>query len=75
MLTRGNDRGSGAASLLAEGALAPESVADLVAESLDGTGFLILPHPEVEDYYRLRASDPDRWLGGMNKLQRGFESK
>lgn len=72
MLTRGD--GSGSAALLAEGALAPSVVADQVAESLTGTGFLILPHPEVEDYYRLRASDPDRWLGGMNKLQRGFEA-
>jgi len=75
MLTRGNDSGSGSAALLAEGALPPSEVADLVAASLDGTGFLILPHPEVEGYYRLRASDPDRWLGGMNKLQRGFEQR
>ncbi|MEU8236912.1 SDR family oxidoreductase [Actinoplanes missouriensis] len=73
MLTRGNEGGSGSAALLAEGALAPEAVADQVAESLAGAGFLILPHAEVADYYRLRASDPDRWLGGMNKLQRGFE--
>ncbi|GIE83747.1 SDR family oxidoreductase [Actinoplanes regularis] len=73
MLTGGNARGSGSAALLANGALEPAAVADLVAESLDGNEFLILPHPEVADYYRLRAADPDRWLGGMNKLQRGFE--
>jgi hypothetical protein len=35
--------------------------------------FLILPHPEVAEFYRRRATDPDRWLGGMNKLQRSFE--
>ncbi|WP_433834187.1 SDR family oxidoreductase [Actinoplanes sp. CA-015351] len=74
MLTRGNERGSGSAAVLAEGALAPEAVADLVAESLGGSNFLILPHAEVADYYRLRAGDPDRWLGGMNKMQRGFEA-
>jgi NAD(P)-dependent dehydrogenase (short-subunit alcohol dehydrogenase family) len=73
MLSRGNASGSGSAALLAEGALAPETVADLVAASLRGNEFLILPHAEVADYYRLRATDPDRWLGGMNKLQRGFE--
>ncbi|MEU4559779.1 SDR family oxidoreductase [Actinoplanes sp. NPDC023936] len=73
MLTRGNEDGSGSAALLAEGALTPEAVADQVAASLTGTGFLILPHAEVAEYYRLRASDPDRWLGGMNKMQRGFE--
>ena len=75
MLARGNTGGSGSAALLSEGALAPEDVADLVAASLDGTGFLILPHPEVAGYYRLRAGDPDRWLGGMNKMQRGFEQR
>jgi NAD(P)-dependent dehydrogenase (short-subunit alcohol dehydrogenase family) len=74
MLARGNDAGSGSAALLSDGALEPSAVADLVASSLAGNEFLILPHPEVADYYRLRASDPDRWLGGMNKLQRGFES-
>ena len=31
--------------------------------------FLILPHPEVATYYERRASDPDRWLAGMRKLQ------
>jgi NAD(P)-dependent dehydrogenase (short-subunit alcohol dehydrogenase family) len=74
MLTGGNARGSGSAALLAEGALEPSAVAGVVAESLEGDAFLILPHPEVADYYRLRATDPDRWLGGMNKMQRGFEA-
>ena len=31
------------------------------------------PH-EVAEFYRRRAADTDRWLGGMNKLQRGFEA-
>ncbi|MFI1991138.1 SDR family oxidoreductase [Actinoplanes sp. NPDC020271] len=74
MLTGGNARGSGSAALLAEGALEPSAVAELVAESVRGNQFLILPHPEVAEYYRLRATDPDRWLGGMNKMQRGFEA-
>ena len=32
--------------------------------------FLILPHPEVADYVRRKAEDPDRWLAGMRRLQR-----
>jgi hypothetical protein len=32
--------------------------------------FLILPHPEVAQMYAGRAADPDRWLRGMNKIQR-----
>ena len=35
--------------------------------------FLVLPHPEVADYYGFRASDTDAWLTGMNKLQRRLE--
>ncbi len=72
MLTRGNERGSASAALLADGALEPDEVAAKVGEALEGDSFLILPHPEVAEYYRLRADDPDRWLGGMNKMQRAF---
>ena len=31
--------------------------------------FLILPHPEVAEYYQRRATDTDRWLAGMARLQ------
>lgn len=74
MLTRGGERGSASAALLAESAIEPTQVAATVAAALEGESFLILPHPEVAEYYKLRASDPDRWLGGMNKMQRAFES-
>jgi NAD(P)-dependent dehydrogenase (short-subunit alcohol dehydrogenase family) len=74
MLTRGGERGSASAALLAEGAIEPDQVAATVASAIEGESFLILPHPEVAEYYQLRAADPDRWLGGMNKMQRAFES-
>jgi hypothetical protein len=48
-------------------------VADAVIEAMAGGRFLILPHPEVAAMYAGRAADPDRWLGGMNKLQRHAE--
>ena len=31
--------------------------------------FLILPHPEVLTYFQRKASDYDRWLAGMRRLQ------
>ncbi|CAN5709281.1 MAG: SDR family oxidoreductase [Ilumatobacteraceae bacterium] len=49
--------------------LEPEQVADVVAEAIGDERFLILPHPEVHDYVRRKADDPDRWLAGMRKLQ------
>jgi len=58
---------------LAEGALAPEEVAAVVVKALDGDSFLILPHPEVAEYFRRRAADPDRWLAAMNQMQQAFE--
>lgn len=72
MLRRDGDSASKA--LLTAGALEPSAVADVVAQALDGESFLILPHPEVAEFYRRRAADPDRWLGGMNKMQREFEA-
>jgi len=60
--------------LVGDGALTPEEVAEVTWQGLQDNRFLILPHPEVSDYYRHRATDPDRWLVGMNKLQRSLEN-
>lgn len=55
--------------MTAQGVLEPEDVAAAVVEGLRAERFLILPHPEVAEYYRRRATDPDRWLAGMQRLQ------
>jgi NAD(P)-dependent dehydrogenase (short-subunit alcohol dehydrogenase family) len=60
-------------ALLGEAAISPEAVADAVLAGLADGRFLILPHPEVAQLYSRRATDPDRWLGGMNRLQRQVE--
>ena len=57
-------------NMLATDAVTPEVVADVTWQALQDDRFLILPHGEAAEYYRQRATDPDRWLGGMNKLQR-----
>ena len=62
---------SGAVRDLLDGhALEPDAVAEAVVQGLDDERFLILPHPEVAEYYRRKATDPDRWLRGMRRLQR-----
>jgi len=38
-------------------------------KGLDEERFLILPHPEVVEYFRRKADDYDRWLRGMRRLQ------
>jgi len=60
--------------LLSDSAIAPEAVADAVMAGIADGRFLILPHPEVARMYAGRAGDPDRWLAGMNKLQRKIEA-
>jgi NAD(P)-dependent dehydrogenase (short-subunit alcohol dehydrogenase family) len=54
---------------LAEGALAPATVAASVVEAVRDERFLILPHPEVREYFLRKASDYDRWLAGMQRLR------
>jgi NAD(P)-dependent dehydrogenase (short-subunit alcohol dehydrogenase family) len=55
--------------------LEPEVVADVVVKGLDEERFLILPHPEVGDYERMRTADRDRWLAGMNSWITGLRPK
>ncbi|WP_141012575.1 SDR family oxidoreductase [Nocardioides sambongensis] len=54
-------------------ALAPEEVADRAWAALGHEEFLVLPHPEVGGYYAARATDTDRWLSGMNRLQQRLD--
>jgi NAD(P)-dependent dehydrogenase (short-subunit alcohol dehydrogenase family) len=62
-----------AEKVLGDSVIQPEAVAQAVIEAMADGRFLILPHPEVAEYYAGRAADPDRWLRGMNKLQRRVE--
>ena len=52
-----------------DGVLTPDEVADAVIAGLDRESFLILPHPQVETFFRRKASDYDRWLAGMRRLR------
>jgi len=59
--------------VLQDAAIEPEQVAEALLEGMAAGRFLILPHPEVHEYYQLRAGDPDRWLRGMNRMQQRIE--
>jgi NAD(P)-dependent dehydrogenase (short-subunit alcohol dehydrogenase family) len=64
----------GVRALVEPTAISPEEVAETVVAALADDRFLILPHPEIADYYRARAEDTGRWLAGINILQRKIES-
>ena len=57
-------------TLLDPDAIEPEEVAEAIIAGLATERFLILPHREVERFFQNKASDYDRWIGGMRKLQR-----
>lgn len=50
--------------------ISPSDVAEAVVAGIRGESFLKLPHPEVKKYFQNKASDYDRWINGMQKLQR-----
>jgi NAD(P)-dependent dehydrogenase (short-subunit alcohol dehydrogenase family) len=54
---------------LRENAVDPEHVADVVVKGLAAEQFLILPHPEVAEFFHRKADDYDRWLRGMQRLR------
>jgi len=57
-----------------DGMLEPEDAADAVVQTLREERFLVLPHGEVADYIQRKASDYDRWIRGMQRLQERFEA-
>ncbi|MEA2637429.1 MAG: hypothetical protein QOE18_486 [Chloroflexota bacterium] len=54
---------------LTDSALEPEQVAEVVLKGIHDEKFLILPHPEVAEYFGRKAADYDRWLKGMRRLR------
>ena len=50
----------GASTVRSQGVIEPEDVAAAVVETLAEERFLVLPHPEVLDYFQLKAGDYDR---------------
>jgi NAD(P)-dependent dehydrogenase (short-subunit alcohol dehydrogenase family) len=62
------DAGPATEFLKAE-AITAEQLADAVIAGLAAEKFLILPHAVVAEYFSHKASDYDRWIRGMRRLQ------
>jgi len=69
------DSGRPGQVLLMDSAIEPEQVADALWDAMAEGRFLVLPHPEVRDYYAFRATDTDKWLRGMSRLQQRIEEE
>ncbi|MDT0466287.1 SDR family oxidoreductase [Streptomyces gibsoniae] len=66
--------GSAGELVLVPTAIEPADVADALMKGIAEDRFLILPHPDVAEYYQARATEPNRWLTNMNHLQQKWES-
>jgi len=52
-----------------QGVITPESCAQTIVLGIENETFMILPHEEVADFYRNRATDPSRWVQGMRRYR------
>ena len=52
-----------------DGILPAEAVADAIVDGAREGRFLILSHPNVKTYCERRATDHDRWIGGMRRFR------
>ena len=65
------ENGPGVAGV--DGMMEPEEVAVEVLNAIETEQFLITPHEEVLEYSQRKANDRDRWIKGMQRLQKQFE--
>jgi len=52
-----------------DGVLQPGEVARMVIAAMEEERFLILSHPQVQEYTQRKAANRDRWLSGMRRLR------
>jgi NAD(P)-dependent dehydrogenase (short-subunit alcohol dehydrogenase family) len=60
---------AGPSAARVDGVMQPEEVARLVIEAMAEERFLILSHPQVQEYVLRKASNRDRWIAGMRRLR------
>ena len=52
-----------------DGVLSTQYVAECILAGIRDEQFLVLPHPQVNTYFRRKADDHDRWIQGMRRFR------
>ncbi len=56
-----------------DGMLEPDFLVEKIQDGIDKKQFLILPHPEVQNYIEKKSSNYDKWISGMARLKQKIE--
>ncbi len=67
-----NENTPGVGKYIMQTAMTPDQCAEHVIAGLEKEEFLILPHPEILEYFRNKANDYERWLRGMRRQQEQY---
>jgi len=73
-ITGNIDISGGNAGIILGEILSPKDVAIAALDGIDKKQFLILTHPEVKEYFQIKASDYGRWIKGMRKVQQRVDT-
>jgi NAD(P)-dependent dehydrogenase (short-subunit alcohol dehydrogenase family) len=59
---------AGSAAARNDGVISADDLAECVVAGMQAETFLILPHPQVLEYFQRKAQGYDRWLDGMRRF-------
>ena len=59
---------AGSSAARNDGVISADELAECVVAGMDTETFLILPHPQVLEYFQRKANGYDRWLNGMRRF-------
>lgn len=69
-MTAGNEEGIASIN----GMLEPEAVAEVCVQAIAAEHFLILPHQAVAKYMQNKTKNYDKWIKGMQRLNRQYKA-
>jgi len=64
----GGDAAKASAIIGGGDVIGPDQAAERILVGVEADRFLILTHPELQEYAVGKAQDPDRWVRGMSRL-------
>jgi hypothetical protein len=64
----GGDAAKASAVIGGGDVMTADEAAARILDAVERDQFLILTHPDMQQFAIVKAQDPERWIGGMTKL-------